>query len=399
MADDGSVQRSVDERSRMVVSLHHRLEDLNTLQDRWAELAANAGASAALTYEYVATAWRLMASREDVELNILSVAVDDELIAMWPLYIERVGRLRIAKHLGSSADEEYAGPLISEHARGEEAVVEMIAAIRPRADMLKIYNVAHGNVATRVLDRTAGLKHKSFVRSPIVSVPADGGWDAWLAAKSKSFRTELRYKRNKLARLGEIRFCRIEGRAEIERVIAWIFDVKRASLLAHNNRTSWVFQPYGQTFFAEAAQASDQVNIYALMVGDMIAAAAILFESRGLMEYFATSYNHDLHAHSPGNLLLEELVKTAFAAGRAFDFRITSDEIKERWRDTTERYDSYIIATSPRGLAPTMKSIAKRAEVDLKIALKAKLAAMKKPAKAKPSTQKASNEAEAPQDQ
>jgi CelD/BcsL family acetyltransferase involved in cellulose biosynthesis len=211
----------------------------------------------------------------------------------------------------------------------------------------------------------------------VATTVAGGGWDAWVAGRSKSFRSGLKYDRKQLSRIGEVRLEKIDDPLEIERMVAWIFDVKRRSLRAHGIDKSWVFGPDGQNLFTEVTKTSGGVNVHALMAGETIAAAAVVFQSSGLMEYYTTSYNHDLHVYSPGNLLLEDLVKVCLETRSVLDFRITGEAYKIRWATGAKRFDSYIIATSWRGALPVINHIRSRAEVRMKIAIKAKLTALR----------------------
>ncbi|HEY3694477.1 GNAT family N-acetyltransferase [Phenylobacterium sp.] len=373
------------------VEIFEDFESLGGFKGQWNALAQAVAASPSLSFEYAALGWREVGSaRPDAALRVLVALAGEDLIAVWPLYVETGSWGRMAIHLGCGGHEEYAGPIVVRDSRRREASRLLFRAARDQADVLIVHNIAHDNPIREFLDRAPLLKHRGMIRSPAVSAGLTTDWATWMAARSKSFRSGLKYDRKRLSQLGEVRLEKIEAPDRVDRTVDWIFQIKRRSLAEHNITRSWVLHAEALRFFQEVCKASEGVNVYALMAGDEIAAAAVTLESSNTMEYYLTAYNHDLSLYSPGNLLLEDLIALCFARKLAFDFRITGEFYKLRWADSGIDYYGYHLATTPRGAPFLLKHLQRRAVLKTKLFIKRALKGLRgRLAAPKPSAPKA----------
>ncbi len=343
---------------RIEVAVLDRGEDLAALGADWADLLGRTRAfSAALTPEYAEAGWSVAAAMPGTRLAVVTVRRAGRLECVWPLFVGREGGLTIARHLGFGGCEEYAGPLVADGADAA-VIAAALAAAKRQADILRIYNLPHEGAAARAIAADGGFRRTSFVLSPVVSLVGVPDWDAWAAKASKKLRAELRHDRKHLAAKGALEFKAMRGSSDGPRCIDWIFDQKRAWIADRGIRNSWMLEGEGTAFFTRLASRSarddgrpHEVEAYALTLDDQIVAACICFHSGDRLEFYTTAYDPAFSNWSPGGLMIQDCVVMAISDGVDFDFRITQQSYKQRWIDRSDRYDSFMIACSPRGAA------------------------------------------------
>lgn len=342
---------SVPKHGEIVVTTHDQLDEVLTLERAWRSLEGGAFCSAAQSFDYCTAAWRTKPKSRHSRLNVVSVEIAGQIAAIWPLCSERRGLATVLTHLGCGNEEEYAGPLLAGGALGLSAARAALAHVMHRADIIRIYNIPPQNALCMVLDDTDVPIRKGDVYSPVIDETLHMSWNEWLETRSKSFRYELRNGRKRLTQHGAIRFENVKSEPELNETIAWMFEVKRADLVQRDVIKSWVYGIQARQCLAFAAAATPQINVFALKVDAVTAAACILFETDYLCEFFMTSYNREFYACSPGNLLIAEVAKQCFSNQKIFDFRLTNDVYKGRWCKATTPYRRFVVAATPLGWA------------------------------------------------
>jgi CelD/BcsL family acetyltransferase involved in cellulose biosynthesis len=358
------------------VEAHASAEAFQTLEAEWDRLAAAVGRSPSQTCAYAALAWRRVSQEAGVKLALISASHQGRLLAIWPLYLRTEGFCSVANHLGCGSNEEYAGPLIADDAEAPMIAEQLLAQAKGLADALRVYAVRPDHPMARALHADRSYRRHGLVRSPAIDAPLNQDWDSWLASRSKSFRSGLKYDRKRLSELLALGFVDVKDPAAIDRAVDWLFDVKAAALRENRHRKSWVYSRSNVEFFKEVVKTVPGVKVFSLMGNDEILCSSIVFQSENLMEFFMTSYNLSYSKYSPGNLLIEDIVRICFAEKLAFDFRITGDNYKMRWKDSDHPYENFLLATSIRGAAVVLNETRRRATVAFKIATKQRLKAL-----------------------
>ncbi|GAA0816532.1 GNAT family N-acetyltransferase [Spirilliplanes yamanashiensis] len=169
-------------------------------------------AAVAAARPYCAPAWALpwWASARPAGAELRAVAVRDagELVAMAPFYVTR-DRFGIATwRLLADVTSSFAEPVTAPGRRAEVAAA-IGAALRDSGeavDVLALQDVpADGAWATLLRQNWPGrrpaLAPVSTTRAPYVDLPA-GGYDAWLAGRSRNFRQQIRARQRDFAKAG-----------------------------------------------------------------------------------------------------------------------------------------------------------------------------------------------------
>lgn len=319
--------------------------------------------SGTLGYAYATSAWRELPKTSDTRLSVIAVRKSGVLACLWPLYVDREGSHTFACHLGCGGNEEYAGPLLGDGPEDRQAGELALKTAKSLADVLKVYNLSGGSQAAAILAEDSGLRWKGSVQSPVVSTRRCDSFEEWLATRSSNFRSGLRRERRELCAQGELVFKRMAGPVDGPACVDWIFGRKREQLASQGVLKSWVLTSEAQSIFSALASAPavpdkvDDVEAYALTLDGQTVAAGLVVNGDGRMEPTIAAFDPQFSRMSPGNLLIAEWTALAVSRKVDLDFRITQEAYKLRWSDRFDRFDSYVIACTPKGAASVTKEI------------------------------------------
>ena len=78
-------------------------------------------------------------------------------------------------------------------------------------------------------------------------------------------------------------------------------------------------------------------------------AGGICLVSNSTLEFFVSALDPAYSKFSPGNLLIEDIVRWCLPRGLDFDFRLTADPYKLRWMDRAIPFAYYDVGQKLRG--------------------------------------------------
>ena len=135
-----------------MTQLHHEIRMIDTvhaftaLRSEWVALTAvTEEYSPCWTYHYCEVAAGAVLAGGGT-IAVVMVYDDHDLVAIWPLAIEREGLLRIAKGLTCGNGEEYGGPFVRDATCRAVVTAAITAARQVRADVLEVRWVPHGSI-------------------------------------------------------------------------------------------------------------------------------------------------------------------------------------------------------------------------------------------------------------
>jgi CelD/BcsL family acetyltransferase involved in cellulose biosynthesis len=341
------------------LSVYDTEAQLVALGPEWDGLRARVSRfSGAQGHAFALAAWRALPKTPDVRLAVIAARRDGALVGLWPLYVCREKGHTVACHLGAGSREEYAGPLLQDLPPDREAGLRMLETAKGLADVLRAYNLFVPSLAAEILAADGDFRRTSSAHSPVVN---SGGYEThaqWLSSLSKKLRTELRTDRRRAARQGALTLERMAGPGAGPACADWIFAHKRQWLADHGVRSSWIFDDQGQDLYAALLARApswggqvDDVEAYALKLDGQIIAASIALNGPDRMEILTAAQDPMFDDVSPGSLLLEDRAAMAVERGVVMDLRLTRETYKLRWADGSDRFDSFMIACTPRGRA------------------------------------------------
>jgi CelD/BcsL family acetyltransferase involved in cellulose biosynthesis len=331
---------------------------LVALRPEWDALRARVSRySGAQGHAFALAAWRALPKTPDVRLAVIAARRDGALAGLWPLYVSREGAHTVACHLGAGSREEYAGPLLQDLPPDREAGERMLWTAKGLADVLRVYNLFTPSLAAEILAADGDFRRTSSALSPVVNAGAYETQAKWLANLSKHLRRELGKDRRRAARQGELTLERMAGPEDGPACVDWIFAHKRQWLADHGVRASWMYDERGRDLYAALLSQApsrdglDDVEAHALKLDGQIIAASIALNGPDRAEVLTAAQDPMFNDVSPGSLLLEDRANMVLARGLVMDLRLTREPYKLRWADGFDRFDSFMIACTPKGRA------------------------------------------------
>jgi CelD/BcsL family acetyltransferase involved in cellulose biosynthesis len=318
---------------------------LAELSPEWSELADAAGARFYAQPFWALTWWR---RRGRGVPHVVTVRSHGSLVALAPLFVERVARVDVARFLGYDL-----GP-VSEL---------LVAPGHPgAAEALWSALLGHGRfVADLRFHRREGEAFAALRRSPedlwraelgpaCPTIRLSGSWAAYREARPSGLRRKLRRAAAAAEREGvELDLVVVEAPDEVvARLpdVTAIFDAAEAA----QPRLHFLAEPYRGFTAAmlEAAAQEKRLALVLLYVRGRPAASAFFFRSGDTLAYSGPRFDPAFAAFSPGHLVLERAVEHAFAVGMAeVDLLIGDTPYKREW--STDVYDTYRLIAASSG--------------------------------------------------
>ena len=327
---------------------------LSRIAPAWQALwqaAAPLRPSPALRHAYVELGVRHRAAEHG--LRIILVWQGERLVLAWPLTVQRARGVRIARHIGSGSNEEYAGPLVAAAVDTGSVVAAAVALLRRHADALWAYNLASGSAVADAIARAGLGSSVEAVQSPIIRCGGAASHADWLKTRSRNFRNAMGSARRQLAATGTLE-SRLVPETEAVSFTSWLFATKRQWGAARGKSAAWLHDQRAEAFFAAALADRVATGAFGLAIclDGRYVAGALCFDGQPI-EFYVTVFDDRLARFSPGSLIYEDVVRHAIAHGCDVDLRITWDDYKRRWADGSDPRATMLIALTVRGL-PTL---------------------------------------------
>ena len=356
-----SVQAGVD------VTVHR---DLDAVEPLWRALTAqDSVASPYQGYEWIRL-WHKHVSGPLGDEPVIIVGSDRSgaPLFIWPLVVRRTGALRAARFFGGkhatlnmplwrrdAADTFSAGEM--------RDVLTQVARQRPDLDVLVLHNQPTFWDGAR--NPFMALPHQRSNEDNFVLNISTNGPAVIQQQLSSTFRSRLRNKERKLAKLKGYRYLRAATPGDVDRQLAFFFEQKEAKL--HALGIENVFAQAGVESFIRAAchtgldRGQPVIELYALECdGDMLALFSGIHDEKRFTSMFNSHTASDNSRFSPGLILLQHLIVDCATRGfRSFDIGPGEARYKTFFcKDIEPIYDS-VLPLSLRGqiAAPMLRTV------------------------------------------
>ncbi|WP_313604718.1 GNAT family N-acetyltransferase [Rhizobium sp.] len=305
------------------------------LEDKWNDLARSVvTCHYTQTFEWAKLGWETRDASAGDRLICATVWLDARLVAVWPFQRNRLGPATRLEPLGCGIHEEYGDPLMAPDMNSDEICRELLALLRPMADIIEVPFVEQYGAARQVLERTGIFNIPNPLDSYMIERRGVENFDDLLQAYSSKFRTNLKQGRKRLLKLGELRFELPEDYASSVETIDWVIEEKRRWLRRMGKSCPWLGKGEARAFFLAASMKRGElgrVGLFRLTLNGKPIAAFLTMIDRARVELLATSFDPDYARYSPGMLIIEDAVRWCFEHGLDFDMRILRMDYKERW--------------------------------------------------------------------
>lgn len=329
--------------STIHVELIERAEDIPLSADAWNELAAaNATNSIFQTREWFDAWWRSFGSGHRLFFLLLRRA--DEIVGFAPLMVSRVKPwLRQVQFVGTGNADYLDFVIRGERRAALDAILDFLRRRAPRTARIHLSNVPVELASLDSLSASAhgrGLHLVDEVRLPCLALSLEGDSRAIFEMINKySMRRPLNWFR----RRGVVRFRHVRELDEVLALLPVLFDQHRRRWRAAGC-ASLFEQPLQRAFYASLAASMHRAGWLLFSVVELDSEPIAIhfgFDYAGTVMWYKPSFETKYAEHSPGVLLIRELIADALVRGRReIDFTIGEERFKERFANL-QRTNAY----------------------------------------------------------
>jgi len=285
-----------------------------------------------------------------VEPQIVSLKNNENTIAILPLCIRNSFGIQILEWLGG-ANTDYMGPLVEPKYSNHLINQNYWDLIKSK---INNYDIIHFQKQTKWSMELMGkigcsdnmISHKAILKPT---------WDEYYLTVKKRIRSDSKRQRNRLNKIGYVRFVIAESANEKKNIIKRMIAQKSRQYKETGVKDMFAINKY-QDFYIELADINSLIiNIHcaALKVGNITIATHIGLVHENTFYYLMPAYEGgDWRKYSPGRLLLLELLQWSIEEGlQSFDFTSGEEAYKKDWCDSENKIYSFIKANTFKGIA------------------------------------------------
>jgi CelD/BcsL family acetyltransferase involved in cellulose biosynthesis len=318
------------------------------LEEEWNDAVDRAGIGHPfLRHEWISTWWEAFGA--GAKLHILIVRRDGRITAIAPFMRETasmyglpVRRIRFIQNDHTPRTDIL---VVSEPEESYRAVWTALRGDADRWDVLQLSQLEHGSPTLRTLTGLAtadGCATGVWKSGASPYLPLTGTWEDYLSALSAKFRSNLRNRMTRLARLGEPALELLTDGATIQAACGDVWRLepsgwKRAAGTAITSDNA-VHRFY--TALVDRGSAAGWLRLLFLSVGGRRIATSYGACFRDRLFLFKTGYDPQYAACSPFKLLTYLAIREAYAQRLTeVDFLGDSEPWKREWTDAARGHD------------------------------------------------------------
>jgi CelD/BcsL family acetyltransferase involved in cellulose biosynthesis len=324
------------------------------LRDDWRRLGALQRGPVLFQSPELLEIWaRHFAAGRGHALATVVVRGDDGRPALiWPLFVERIGLVRVARGAGAPFGQ-YDEILLDPDCDGEAALKAAIAALRRelRIDLIVLERV-----------RADGALHAAIGEPPLASIEAapfsdlSQGVDAHIAGLKSRVVRQQRKRVRRFAQEGAVSF-RVAETAD--QAVGWLGEAMqlKRDWLRKTGRVSRAFvKPETVDHLADCARklsrpgAEPRMVVSKLTLNGRTAAIEAGFVHRGVYHLYLGAFAEEVGRFGPGNILTEEILRWCAENGVArYDMLAPRSRNKSEWQSGEVAVSDFALPTTQRG--------------------------------------------------
>jgi CelD/BcsL family acetyltransferase involved in cellulose biosynthesis len=279
------------------------LQQLEPLQSAWHPLAESSG-NVFATWEWISTWWRHFG--QDRELAVLTVRRGGELTGIVPLYRWSRRPFSLLRFVGHGSSDELGAICAPADRMAVADGVRRALELMPWSVLL----AEHVPPASGWDTMLTGTRLRPQ-GSPVVHF-GDGGWEAYLKARSRNLRGQVGQRRRALEREHRTTFRLVTRRDELPEAMAALF---RLHALRWPEGSEFLRQQEFHTEFASTALSRGWLRLWLLDVDGEVVAASYGFRFGGSESYYQAGRDPRYDHRSVGFLLLAHALEQAARDG------------------------------------------------------------------------------------
>lgn len=315
--------------------LVHDIHSFDRLEGAWNDLARSvSGCHFSQTFEWARLGWQSKEAIDGDGLVCATVWNGKRLAGVWAFHRNGCGSVTRLEPLGSGLHEEYGDPLIAADVDHRQVCALLMAQLKPTADIVDIHFIRDDSPVNGLIAKASMFSMAKPFEGYVLARQEALSFDALLQTFSANFRANLKQKRKRLQKLGDLRFELPEDEASCAGTLDWVLAEKREWLVRHEKESRWLPKDEARKFFLSAAMKRSElgrIGFFRLTLDGRPIAAFVSTIDRARIEMFVTAFAPDCGRYSPGMLIIEDVARWGFERGLDFDMRVLTMDYKIRW--------------------------------------------------------------------
>lgn len=332
------------------------LSGLNKIEKEWNELWDDSTESL-VTYSYQVTkaliAYPLRKKRE--KFWCIIGRRHGKLVLVWPFVIYRHFLWRMASAIADTID--HSDPLMDESLDKPRCISDAIRTILASCpcDLVQFQFIRKSSMLSDIVSCYNGCV--STYTTDIPQVIFNGTWSDYAKSQPRSERAGFARKRRNLLKIDGIKF-EILPYGRIADVLAWMIPRKNSWLdevnkVDETHMSSPNIVSFITSIFNDLGP-RDKCRIFAITRGQEIIAADLCYFNRKIVQWYVGTYNKKYAKYSPGILLKEFAIETAYSNGLNYDMLRGFGRHKSYFANSVDYATTYRI---PRTIAGHLYSL------------------------------------------
>jgi CelD/BcsL family acetyltransferase involved in cellulose biosynthesis len=285
-------------------------EEVSRLTDRWSALADAAGSRHYAQPFWCMPWWR---HRGRGELHVAFVENDEQLVALAPLYSQRILGVEVLRFLGSEFSQ-VSEVLVADghHESGAELWRSLFSRKRCVLDLRGFRQGSQGLTVLREQMERGPWSARLDTACPVVATL--GSWETYLGNRKQALGRKLRRAERFIERDHlSMRVDVVRDRQTLAERWDDIVSVFNAAERAHP-RLNFFAEPYVGFTSEMLEECADQsrLGLYLLYLDDRPVATALMYRSGTTLCYSGPRFDPDHAQYSLGHLVLRSIIKDAF---------------------------------------------------------------------------------------
>ncbi len=287
-----------------------------------------------------------------MELSIITGRVNDQLVMVWPLVVDKSHGLRKLSWMGQPVGQY--GNIIVENCPDRDAFIAQAwnHIISLPVDVVFLKNVREDSYISPFLKRMNATllvsSHTYYADFTNTITSAN-----YLKRYSSKYLSNYRRYMRHLADCGTISFEQHRDGNDARHLCYKAIDTKKKWLKSRNKTSADLEDPRFAEFFADVAAGSDHpcgIRVSAVLCNGSPIAMEISLECKNQAFGHLLTYDIDYAKHGLGIVMADYAIRTTFEQGlKRFDLLLSDDSYKARWSDGVAKVDNWLYPLSLRG--------------------------------------------------
>ena len=313
-----------------MIEVINNITDLKKIKDEWQQLES-LFESPMLQYDWYFSCINTLCAEKD--LHIIVIRINDEIVGIAPLCINKTHEFKRLELIGSSVLYESSNLLYKDLASLQK-LLQAIAKQKLPTVLLRMPDNNEFDGALRKLNRLRSLNiKKPSASANYISVSSD--WSSYIKQQPSKKRSNLKRRRKCLDNLGDVTFdISSPDDSKLIQSLQTAFIIEDNSWKGRNNSSLLKKQPLLEFFtkYLRSCSKKSKLRLCFLLLNGKKEAMHIAIEHANTLWILKISHSDELAHCSPGIQLANETIKYCFDNKlAAYEFLGSAEDWQEIW--------------------------------------------------------------------